>query len=183
MILEITHIYINDNDNSKMFNLTKNQPKTIVFGQSGYAEIRTDVITGNRSLFSKKAYEINDLICPFFWDKVYDSPTYLTVQIGENEHVELLPTFLECTNHSCEPNCFFDTSKKQLICVAPIEIGDELTFFYPSAEWDMDKPFVCMCGSKHCVGMAKGAKYLPENALEHHRFTDFIQQKLNLNYK
>ena len=148
-----------------MLTLTKNQPKTIVFGQSGFAEIRTDVITGNRSLFSKKAFEANEVISAFYWDKVFETPTYLTVQIGENEHVELLPTFLETVNHSCEPNCFFDTTKKQLICLIPIEKGDELTFFYPSAEWDMDQPFACVCGSEHCVGMVRGAKYLPQNAM------------------
>ena len=164
-----------------MFTLTKNQPKTIVFGQSGYAEIRTDVVTGNRSLFAKKAFNVNEVISPFYYDKVYDFPTFLTVQIGETEHVELLPTFLECVNHSCDPNCFFDTTKKELVCISLIEMGDELTFFYPSAEWDMAQPFVCGCGSANCVGMIKGAKYLPANALENHRFTDFVQQKLNLN--
>jgi SET domain len=162
-----------------MFTLTESQPKTIVFGQSGFAEIRTDVITGNRSLFAKKSFQADEVICPFYWDAVYDSPTYLTVQIAENQHVELLPKFLECTNHSCEPNCFFDTAKKQFICLRTIKVGDELTFFYPSAEWAMDQPFECVCGSEHCVGIVRGAKYLRPEALKYHRFTDFIQQKLN----
>ena len=164
-----------------MFSTVENQPKTIAFRQSGFAEIRTDVITGNRSLFSKQTFNTNDVICPFYWAFVYDKPTYLTVQIGDKEHIELLPTFLECLNHNCSPNCFFDTTKKQLICLKPINKGDEFTFFYPSAEWDMDQPFECVCGSKDCIGVVRGAKYLPKSVLNKYRFTDFIQQKLNQN--
>ena len=162
-----------------MLDIIENQPKILAFRPSDFAEVRTDAITGNRSLFSKQNFAANSVICGFNWATVLEKPTYLSVQIGDNEHIELLPTFLECLNHHCAPNCFLDTTKKQLICLLPIQAGDEFTFFYPSAEWDMAQPFRCSCGSTHCIRLVRGAKYLPQSILTHYRFTDFIQQKLN----
>ena len=152
----------------------------INFTNKGIAEIRTNVNTNHRSLFAKQAFETNEVISHFSWDEIFKTPTYLTVQIGENEHVELIPTFLECINHSCEPNAFFDTTKKVLICLKPIKAGDELTFFYPSAEWNMDQPFECLCASKACIGFVRGALHLNNEQRNHYRFTDFIQQKMKV---
>jgi SET domain len=112
------------------------------FKTAEIAEVITDITNGNRSLFSKKAFCKDDIISAFDWDIVYESPNYLTVQIADNKHIILQPSFLECINHSCAPNAFFDTTKKELICVKPIAIGEEITFFYPSAEWDMDQAIV-----------------------------------------
>jgi SET domain len=144
----------------------------------GIAEIRIDVHTGVRSLFAKQSFEENEVISNFTWLEEFKTPTYLTVQIKEEVHIELQPKFLECINHSCAPNAFFDTTKKQLVCIQTIKIGEEITFFYPSAEWNMDKPFECNCGSKACIGFVRGALHLKENELIHYRFTDFIQQKI-----
>jgi SET domain len=152
---------------------------TINFKEKGKAEIRTDATTGVRSLFAKQTFKTNDVISNFTWEEEFENPTYLTVQIDENKHIELQPTFLECINHSCEPNAFFDTTKKQLICIKPINTGEEFTFFYPSAEWNMDQPFECLCGSKDCIGFVRGALHLNEKQRKHYRFTDFIQQKMN----
>jgi SET domain len=149
------------------------------FRTAEIAEVITDITNGNRSLFSKKMFHKNEVISKFDWDIVYESPNYLTVQIDENKHIILEPSFLECINHSCEPNAFFDTSKKELICIKPIAIGEEITFFYPSAEWDMDQAFECYCGSSNCIGFVKGAKHLQKETIKQYQFTNFIQQKLN----
>ena len=143
------------------------------------AEIRIDPITSARSLFSKKDFKANEVIIGFFARQVHTTPNYLTVQISEHEHIELFPECLECANHSCEPNCFFDTTTMNFVTLKRIKAGDEFTFFYPSAEWDMDQAFQCNCGNEKCIGMIKGAKYLPEAALKKYRFTDFIKQKLS----
>ena len=68
-------------------------------------------------------------------------PTYLTVQTGTNRHITLMPEFLQYINHSCSPNVFFDTTSMQLICLQPLQPGDEFTFFYPSTEWDNGTAF------------------------------------------
>ena len=142
------------------------------------AEIRIDPTTGYRSLICKKPFHENEVIIGFMAKAVHDKPSYLTVQISEHEHIELLPECLECANHSCDPNCFFDTTTMLLVALRDIPAEEELRFFYPSAEWDMDQPFQCSCGSGHCIGDVKGAKYLDAKAKRRYRFTDFIKSKL-----
>jgi SET domain len=133
---------------------------------------------GSRSLLAQKSFRVHDVISPFHWTSVQENPSRMTVQISEKQHVELLPHALECVNHSCEPNAFFDTERKQLVCIKPITYGEEITFFYPSAEWDMGAPFDCHCGSVHCVGRVAGAKYLSATQRTQYQFTEFIQQKI-----
>ena len=140
-------------------------------------EVRVDD-RGHRSLGAKKSFKANEVMIDFTWRQKYANPSYLTVQLTEDEHIELSPDYLECINHSCDPNCFFDTTAMQLIAVKDIEEGEELTFFYPSAEWDMDRSFDCLCGTDHCIGVIKGAKYLSSDLVKKYRFTDFIRRKL-----
>ena len=146
--------------------------------QAEVAEVRVDPVTGYRSLVCKKPFRENEVIIGFMAKAVYDQPNYLTVQISEHEHIELLPECLECSNHSCDPNCFFDTTSMLLIALRDIVPYEELRFFYPSAEWDMDQPFQCSCGSENCIGEVKGAKYLSKKEIDRYRFTDFIAGKL-----
>ncbi len=148
------------------------------YEQFGFAEVRIDAITKNRSLFSKMKFKSGDVISEFFWTVIHSTPSYLTVQVSDTEHIELLPECLECVNHSCDPNAFFDTTKKQFVCLKPIQEGEEITFFYPSAEWNMDQSFQCQCKSENCIGLIRGAKYLSADQVKSYRFTDFIRQKL-----
>ncbi|HBK89939.1 MAG: SET domain-containing protein-lysine N-methyltransferase [Cyclobacteriaceae bacterium] len=148
---------------------------------SEVAEKRTDVRQGIRSLWSRRDFQPGDVIAEFTWDMIHPKPNYLTVQIGEGQHILLRPEYLECINHSCDPNCFFDTTRKVLVAVRAIQEGDEFSFFYPSAEWNMDQAFQCLCGSPRCIGMIKGAKYLSPELVRQYQFTDFIQQKLKEN--
>lgn len=142
------------------------------------AEIRVDPITGARSLWAMKDLHADEMIVGFIAKNVYSTPSRMTVQISENEHIILLPECLECADHSCEPNIFFDTTRMELVALTDIKAGDEMVFFYPSAEWDMDAPFQCYCGSEHCIGMVRGAKYLDQKTINRYRFTDFIKSKL-----
>jgi SET domain len=144
------------------------------------AEIRIDPITGYRSLYCKKPFQKDEVIIGFMAKAIHDTPNYLTVQVSEHEHIELLPECLECTNHSCDPNCFFDTTTMLLVALRDIKPEEELNFFYPSAEWDMDSPFICSCGSKDCIGEVRGAKYLAKGQVKRYQFTDFIKSKLRL---
>lgn len=64
-----------------------------------------------------------------------------SLQVDDHRHILLSPKYLESINHSCTPNVFFNTTTFQLECLRPISIGDELSFFYPSTEWEMDAPF------------------------------------------
>jgi hypothetical protein len=66
----------------------------------------------------------------------------------------------------------------QLVALKEILEEDEMTFFYPSTEWEMTQSFTCYCGSSNCIGEIKGASFLPENVWKQYRLTDFIQQQL-----
>lgn len=156
----------------------QSKPVVIAIATVDIAEIRIDPAKNHRSLYSRKEFRVNEVISEFSAKGVYPNPSYLTVQISDGEHIELFPECLECINHSCDPNCFFDTAKMQLVSIKHIKEGDELTFFYPSTEWDMDQAFQCLCRSKNCIGLIQGAKYLSESIIKNYRFTDFIEQKL-----
>ena len=73
---------------------------------------------------------------------------------------------------------FFDTTSMNFVTLKRIKVGEEFTFFYPSAEWSMDQSFQCNCGTANCIGKIKGAKYLSDASIKNYRFTDFIQEKL-----
>jgi hypothetical protein len=65
-----------------------------------------------------------------------------------------------------------------LMAIREIQRGEEMTFFYPSTEWEMIQPFNCYCGSPNCIGQIRGAAFLSKNVWRRYQLTDFIQQQL-----
>ena len=61
-----------------------------------------------------------------------------------------------------------------------IKKGEELTFFYPSTEWSMDRGFDCLCQSENCLGKIQGAAHLPIEVLKKYKLSQYIQQKLRI---
>ncbi|KAK8134658.1 hypothetical protein PG984_006670 [Apiospora sp. TS-2023a] len=95
-----------------------------------------------------------------------DEPTYATVQFGKDKHLDLNSDLLYI-NHSCEPSLIFDTANLQVIAGPNgIQAGEELTFFYPSTEWEMAQPFDCLCGKSTCRGRIGGARDMTPKQLE-----------------
>ncbi|KAG6037174.1 hypothetical protein E4U41_005283 [Claviceps citrina] len=96
---------------------------------------------------------------------VADEPSYATVQISENGHLSL-NSDLVYINHSCEPSLIFDMASMNIL-VGPngLQPGDELTFFYPSTEWNMAQPFTCLCNHPSCRGTISGAKDMTPSQL------------------
>lgn len=66
---------------------------------------------------------------------------YSSVQISKTDHIELNSDLLYL-NHSCSPNTYLDVKDLCLRAIKPIQVGDELTFFYPSTEWDIGKLYI-----------------------------------------
>ncbi len=145
----------------------------------GFADIMQNQVTGEKSVFSTAFFDAGERVCHFSAEKKLSEPNYLTIQIGEDAHITLLPDFLQFTNHSCSPNVFFDTASMELIALVEIQPGDEMVFFYPSTEWEMAQSFSCFCGSANCLGQINGAVHLSEEIISRYRFTEFIQEKLN----
>jgi hypothetical protein len=142
------------------------------------AIVQENAATGGRSLHAAKAFKKEEIICPFKANEEFSSPSRLTLQKGEGMHIALSPSFLQCVNHSCSPNAFFDTTAMQFLALKDIEKGEELTFFYPSTEWEMAQAFLCRCGSEECLHSIQGAAFLPDEVLQRYRLTDFILRKL-----
>ncbi|HEY9625240.1 MAG TPA: SET domain-containing protein-lysine N-methyltransferase [Crinalium sp.] len=107
-------------------------------------------------------------------DHLVHQPTYQTVQTGLDVHVE--DPYLSYMNHSCDPNVLIDTTTLECRAIRPIEPLEELRFFYPSTEWDMNRPFICQCGSSNCLRIVAGAKYLALDALSQ----QFINRHIRL---
>ena len=56
--------------------------------------------------------------------------------------------------------------------------GDELTFFYPSTEWEMAQPFKCSCGARTCQRWIAGARDLGRDKLAGLFLNDHILELL-----
>ncbi|HEY4687800.1 MAG TPA: SET domain-containing protein-lysine N-methyltransferase [Anaerolineae bacterium] len=107
--------------------------------------------------------------------RITHRPTYQTIQIGPETHIEELGV-LAYLNHSCKPNAIVDTTALTVVAVRDIAPGHEITFFYPSTEWDMDRPFVCLCGAPECIRLVAGAKYLSLDTLSRHFINPHIRE-------
>ncbi|CAH0041475.1 unnamed protein product [Clonostachys solani] len=105
-------------------------------------------------------------------------PTYATVQMGKDKHLNLNSDLLYI-NHSCDPSLIFDTTNFNIL-VGPngLKPGDELTFFYPSTEWSMAQPFECLCGTSRCRGTIAGAKDMTHSKLEGYWLNTHIRELL-----
>jgi hypothetical protein len=149
-----------------------------IVSHHGPAQVLQDAQSGAHFLCSTQVFAPGDIICPFSAADVFSSPSHLTIQLGDDRHITLSPSFLQYVNHSCSPNAFFDTTAMQFVCIAPIAAGEQFTFFYPSTEWVMAQPFDCTCGTGQCIGQIAGASQLGREVLGRYRLTDYILSKL-----
>lgn len=145
-----------------------------------FAEIRECPTTGSKSLQATVNLMIGQVLSSFGAKYIGNQPNYLSVQIDDEHHIMLDPEWLQYINHSCDPNVVFDTRKKEVIVVRPIEKGEEITFFYPSTEWSMDRAFDCLCNSDNCLQTIQGAAHLSLEILSNYQLSDYIRQKLDL---
>ena len=110
--------------------------------------------------------------------KTLREPAVHSVQLNESAHILLEPQFLEYTNHSCSPNVVFDLDAMVVRAIEPIQPGEEIVYFYPSTELSMAQPFTCDCGSDNCLGVIRGADYLPTEVLDRYHLTTHIRSLL-----
>jgi hypothetical protein len=90
-------------------------------------------------------------------------PTRHTIQVDDDQHLEGEPTVLwRYVQHSCAPNAAI--RDRELLAIAEIAAGDEITFDYETTEWDMASPFACACGAPACRGIVRGFRHLDAGA-------------------
>jgi hypothetical protein len=127
-----------------------------------------------RSLTTRRAFKKGEIICPIPTDTRYSKPNQFTVQISGESHVEVKE--LASMNHSCDPATILDTTRMLVFAARDLAPDDELTFFYPSTEWEMSSPFICLCGAPNCIHVVAGARFLPLSTLEQHFLNQHIRQ-------
>ena len=155
----------------------------ILVSQHDIGNVWLNTQTHHHSLHAAAAFNEGDIITNFTSCTTQTYPTYLTIQKGHNIHITLGPSYLEFINHSCDPNVFFDTDTMEMICIRSIKPGEEIRFFYPSTEWQMDRPFECNCGSNKCLKVIEGAFAIDPQTLSKYRLTNYISQQVKLNTK
>lgn len=119
------------------------------------------------SIVSRVALPAGGVFTPITTATPAAGKRWSTVQTGANSHIELNSGLLYM-NHSCAPSLEIDT-KAMVVRVArgrDLAVGDDLTFFYPSSEWEFDNPFECLCRKQGCLREVKGAKFLSAQELE-----------------
>jgi len=159
---------------------TSNKTKFISDHEEG--AVYLDPVKNHHLFISTSRYKKNDTICHFAAREECTVPNRFTVQAGEDKHILLSPIHLQFINHSCNPNAFFDVDQLQLVALREIEEGEEITFFYPSSEWEMSESFSCNCGENNCLGTISGAVTIPKPIINKYRLTQFIQSKLNADH-
>jgi len=127
-----------------------------------------------RTLITKQTYKKGEVICSMPSENIVDKPTRFTVQISKDKHTHVGK--LAALNHSCDPNVILDTEGMVMIARRDIEKGEELSFFYPSTEWEMQAPFICLCGATNCIHVVAGARFLPFSTLESHYLSKHVRE-------
>lgn len=108
--------------------------------------------------------------------EVTSSPSWLSLQIGDDRHIEDIG-MMRYVNHSCAPTLYFDAESLEVEVLRDLEAGEELTLFYPSSEWEMARPFECCCGSEACLGLISGANGMSNEALSRYRINRHISDR------
>ncbi len=128
-------------------------------------------------LITDQPYRRGEVIYHFEGHRVTHQPTYQTIQTGPAEHIEELGV-LAYLNHSCQPNTIVNVAELTVVAARDIAAGEELNFFYPSTEWEMDRPFICLCGAPQCVRLVAGAKYLSVDTLSRYFINAHIRDMI-----
>lgn len=136
--------------------------------------IEISITSSGARLVATKAIKHGSIVHQIKDYRVLRKPTYQTVQTGLDTHIE--ESYLSYMNHSCSPNVAINTTTFMCVALRNIKRSEELHFFYPSTEWEMDRPFTCHCGSPQCLQIISGAKHLALDTLNR----QFINQHVRL---
>lgn len=112
--------------------------------------------------------------------------TWSSFQTSKSTHAEF-NSALVYMNHSCKPTVEIEVHEPdvhgnypngtagevRVVSGRDLQVGDDMTWFYPCTEWESPRPFACLCGaadgsengSKTCIGTQKGSKFLGQEVL------------------
>jgi SET domain len=124
-------------------------------------DVIEDASTQGARLVAQIPFRRGELILPLNGKPT--APSYRTIQIDLNTHVE--DPMIAFMNHSCRPTAIVDAQALTIHAATDLTPGEEVTFFYPSTEWAMVRPFQCLCHAAGCIGLVAGAQCLPLHIL------------------
>jgi hypothetical protein len=104
--------------------------------------------------------------------------TVHSFQVDRDKHMQL-DKASRSINHSCDPNTGVrnnDTRGYDFVALRDIEAGEEITWNYETAEYEIAWMRKCRCGSKKCRGEVRGFKYLDDKTKD--RYGEFIADYL-----
>ncbi|KAK5079591.1 hypothetical protein LTR70_009272 [Exophiala xenobiotica] len=100
------------------------------------------------SLVSQVSLPAGSLFTPVTTATEVRQKKWSTVQVSQDKHVEL-NSALVYMNHSCRPSLEIDTDLMEVRAAKDRDLQNE---------WQMDKPFVCLCDAgSGCLGTVTGA--------------------------
>ena len=67
----------------------------------------------------------------------------------------------------------------EVVALRAINVGEEMTFFYPATEWDMSQTFACNCKTPQCLGNIRGGKHLSAEEANRYRLNEYVLEKRN----
>lgn len=127
----------------------------------------TDQVKG-QAVFADSDFKKGELVIEGKPIELVSEPTWLTLQMAEDQHLFVDKPFA-MVNHSCSPNCGIahnELGAYNLVALADIHQGDEITFDYAMSEWDCVANFQCQCGASNCRGQHVGAKHVDSLTLQ-----------------
>ena len=106
-----------------------------------------------------------------------------SIQIAEDLYLAPgeLPEDGDMLNHSCEPTCVL-LGATVVIAWRDIEVGEELTFDYATADDTDYDEFDCFCESPSCRGKVTGNDWKRPELQQKYagHFASYIQHQINL---
>ena len=155
--------------------MQNNQPIRRIVMTNFNFNLETSQTVPGKHLLATRAFKSGELIYRIENFKRSADANYQTIQVGPNEHIEELGA-LAYLNHSCNPGVIVNTSELTVRACRAIAAGEELNFFYPSTEWKMDRPFICLCGAPQCIRLVAGAFYVSLDVLGRYFINTHIRE-------
>jgi hypothetical protein len=77
-----------------------------------------------------------------------------------SEYYDTASSILQYTNHSCDSNIMITKDGSDFIAKKDIKAGEMITFNYNTTEYEVIRPFDCLCKEDCCIGKVRGFKHL-----------------------
>ena len=80
-----------------------------------------------------------------------------------SEYYDTESSILQYMNHSCNSNVEITKNGSDLIARRNIKAGEMITFNYNTTEYEIFRPFECLCKEDCCMGEIRGFKHLDQS--------------------